>query len=1343
MTKIPSLINDFQSNQLDVLCIQDARTVKLLAQDILKKHHISILPPPSGNSFNTDTLFLVSNWVLNLDPQVLTPHPQCSIIKLLPINTQILNLYRRHTLPNQELIDVVTPFLEEDLDWVVCGDFNQVSDPLTDTLSGKHDESNSLLMHLLESGGGVDYLRELQSEQHIFTRYSSGNQSHTAARLDYIIGSLSNIVHAQTSTTMTNSDHLLIHATVKLSDSISNTKWIKNSWQAEWAPIIDSYADNNPETTIHSLADAENWLSELGSITASLVEGRAILIRKKHQSNLKSYEESTLLLMKRLLIKFDNLTIEQRQKHLQWAGRAAQHIDGRSLFAKDQIKELVHSLQQQLKSSLKKDLKELIEKERTRQQQLKQGDPYLKFKKFKHANSSGGTIKYLIHNGAWVYEGERILELTHKHWQDTFSPKTPPSRVNLSKMPQLPSAHSINEPITLHDLQALIQNMPKTAAGPDHLGHKYLTQASTSFVQCLLKIINICLSAGNIPQSWRSSVTVPIPKTEHANTINQYRPISLLNNMYKLLSSVLNHRLQNLVSQYQLIPKTQIGFKHLHECCEHSTHAFNIAHNLERNKQDGWFLFIDFEKAYDSIHHSAIRETLEHINLDSLSVQLIMNLVGPSTTRIMTAWGLTEEVRIDRGVRQGDVISPLLFNLCLSPLLFLLEPGESPWDPYLAFADDILLMALCIALLLINWYTITKEGPPIGLSTNLSKCALMGPEHPLFQNFPPNIIKNPSHYKYLGCPFSFPYSYTTTHNFILAIAEKTIAQLRKVAFLVPVEDLATLANVTLGGKIRFISRTLMLRKNTTDAIHQKVTKLLQFRMKGRKIGVRAAQTFLQTIDYFTTSSQAYSAAICNKLLNTSNPGYPWEFLNQFISKDSPARPPINQILAPINVQILQPRALFQFPTTQVTLALTIPTTLLQSTIPEIINLDFITTPRNENPALIHWVQQNSEALNTLVPKPIINSIPEINAPIIFTDGSFSESGAAAIFIPPATFLKVSSPLIQNNVDSEVLGLLTALQVSSTQETIILVDCMPAMQLLSKSLSPTSYRADWIIQSQNILKNKKSKEIATQILHVNSHLLDGKKNATEQAKQWEDMWRKYGEHTLQLLEGNQIADRIASSAHIPANPIPANLDNILTLQGSPSEWKAVNTRLASMISTPQNPTQRTKYEAATLNLTLTAKLPPYLHCFALKCMLNYLPLNGNFRDDCPWCPGSQETPVHAFLKCPQTADARKFLVQDLIVLLFNRFGISTKFLPHPWQLNTGEIHQRWGSYLTLGYSEELTARGFLPVSLEKWLKLQHVNPIQMGEVRAHWFAMLYTVWCTRCSFLHPNQKPPSP
>jgi len=231
-----------------------------------------------------------------------------------------------------------------------------------------------------------------------------------------------------------------------------------------------------------------------------------------------------------------------------------------------------------------------------------------------------------------------------------------------------------------------------SAGGPDKLRKSDLTGRSRE--KLLAGLYNLVLSSGRIPTAWRYNRTTLIPKEgKDGSKVENYRPITISSLLSRLFWGIVDARLRKVV---RLSPR-QKGFV-AEAGCFANINLLDQLNRLMKQRLGGVGIVLDLAKAFDTIPHGAIGRALRRKGVPEPIVGLIESSYRTLYTRIAHPDG-DIEIQLQRGVKQGDPLSPLIFNLILEELLERLEsmPGyELPGGEnisVLAFADDLLLMA--------------------------------------------------------------------------------------------------------------------------------------------------------------------------------------------------------------------------------------------------------------------------------------------------------------------------------------------------------------------------------------------------------------------------------------------------------------------------------------------------------------------------------------------------------------------------------------------------------------------------------------------------------------------------
>lgn len=193
---------------------------------------------------------------------------------------------------------------------------------------------------------------------------------------------------------------------------------------------------------------------------------------------------------------------------------------------------------------------------------------------------------------------------------------------------------------------------------------------------------------------------------------SDYRPLTIGNTVERVIELFLHNRLAHWAEENNLIPSTQAGFRE-HHSAEHQVYALmeTITHEWRRGR-DCYAVFIDFKKAYDSVHLGALWTVLDRMGLPANLLNLLKEWAGNRTTIITIGDLRSEAFKADKGTPQGSVLSPLLFNLFISSLHTTLQTvagwegvrlTAGPGSSYsvtvrdLFYADDLALLAKSLA----------------------------------------------------------------------------------------------------------------------------------------------------------------------------------------------------------------------------------------------------------------------------------------------------------------------------------------------------------------------------------------------------------------------------------------------------------------------------------------------------------------------------------------------------------------------------------------------------------------------------------------------------------------------
>lgn len=323
-----------------------------------------------------------------------------------------------------------------------------------------------------------------------------------------------------------------------------------------------------------------------------------------------------------------------------------------------------------------------------------------------------------------------------------------------------------SSPLTMEEIKSHIHKLKNNkASGEDGIVAEFLKNLGPKSLEELTQIVQEIWQTEIIPEDWKTALIHPLHKKGDKKDVNNYRGISLLPVTYKILSACLLKR-----TQEQLEPKIaefQAGFRPKRSCAEQIFNLKTIIRIKTLRHKPLICIFVDFKKAYDSVDRSSLFQFLEEKGLDYKTRKLIEQTLTDTKSKVKFMGEISESFDIKTGVRQGDGLSPLLFNIVLDKVMEEWETElrrQNLWEPvtlgtakkglkipYLAFADDI-------AILTENEHTAVRQiealkecAEKVGLQISFEKTEFIGRKinTEKLETKYGNINRVP-HFKYLG-----------------------------------------------------------------------------------------------------------------------------------------------------------------------------------------------------------------------------------------------------------------------------------------------------------------------------------------------------------------------------------------------------------------------------------------------------------------------------------------------------------------------------------------------------------------------------------------------------------------
>jgi hypothetical protein len=224
----------------------------------------------------------------------------------------------------------------------------------------------------------------------------------------------------------------------------------------------------------------------------------------------------------------------------------------------------------------------------------------------------------------------------------------------------------------------------RKATGPDEVPIEIVKNLGDLGIDWMTTVLQD-IQAGGIPAEWRKSRITPLYK-QKGDPLNcsNYRGIKLLSHCLKLWERVIEARLREMTT----ISKRQYGFQKGKSTTQPMFCLRMLQEKMREHQRDMHMVFVDLEKAYDTVPRELIWYCLRQRRVPEEYVKIIEDMYKNCKTTVVTSAGETEEIEIKVGLHQGSALSPFLFILILDVITEEIQE-DAPWS--MLFADDLVL----------------------------------------------------------------------------------------------------------------------------------------------------------------------------------------------------------------------------------------------------------------------------------------------------------------------------------------------------------------------------------------------------------------------------------------------------------------------------------------------------------------------------------------------------------------------------------------------------------------------------------------------------------------------------
>jgi hypothetical protein len=335
-------------------------------------------------------------------------------------------------------------------------------------------------------------------------------------------------------------------------------------------------------------------------------------------------------------------------------------------------------------------------------------------------------------NGQPTKDADERKERWAEYFEEILNRDTPDNPIQDSEVGQ-PEIEDIDvSEITEEEIRRALRKAKNgKAPGIDEIPLELLNTNNDSTISELGKLFKEIWNEEKIPDKWKKGIIIKLPKKGDLKDCRNWRGITLLTVMSKIMSRVIISRIQNGIDKK--LRKEQAGFRNSRNTVEQIFILRNIVEQVNEWRAPLYLHFVDFEKAFDSIHRDSLWKIMKIYGIPDKLINMTRILYEEFQCSVLEDGELTRWFKITTGVKQGCVMSGFLFLLVIDWVMRKTTENNRNgirWNfttnlEDLDFADDVVLLSSKHAHIQDKTNRLVKSSARIGLKLNIPKCKVM------------------------------------------------------------------------------------------------------------------------------------------------------------------------------------------------------------------------------------------------------------------------------------------------------------------------------------------------------------------------------------------------------------------------------------------------------------------------------------------------------------------------------------------------------------------------------------------------------------------------------------------
>ena len=258
----------------------------------------------------------------------------------------------------------------------------------------------------------------------------------------------------------------------------------------------------------------------------------------------------------------------------------------------------------------------------------------------------------------------------------------------------------LNSGISADEVYKVVRSLKTNkACAQDRLLNEYFIESIDILCPYMVDIFNAILDSGYFPELWTKGVIVPLHKKNDLSNVSNYRGITLVSCFSKIFTGIINNRVTKWIESNEMLSDAQCGFRSGRSTVDAIFILKSIVDIVLNDKKKLFCCFVDLKKAFDSINLNNLCYKIYHKGLNGKLFRIIKNMYTTVKACVKGCNSYSDYFECAVGLKQGEVISPVLFSLFIDDLeLFLQDDPNCGIEInellmiVLLFADDMVIL---------------------------------------------------------------------------------------------------------------------------------------------------------------------------------------------------------------------------------------------------------------------------------------------------------------------------------------------------------------------------------------------------------------------------------------------------------------------------------------------------------------------------------------------------------------------------------------------------------------------------------------------------------------------------